>query len=58
MAAETAPKTGEGLASWVPHPLAEQLRAQAEAERRSVSQLIRLAIEDRLRTERPKERAS
>jgi hypothetical protein len=31
MAAETAPKTGEALASWVPRPLAEQLRAQAEA---------------------------
>jgi hypothetical protein len=33
----------------VPIPVAEQLNAQAELERRSVSSLIKLAIEDRLR---------
>jgi hypothetical protein len=36
----------------VPVALAEQLKAQAELERRSVSATIRLALEDRLRVAR------
>lgn len=43
------PPTGTIVQSWVPIPVAEQLNAQAELERRSVSSLIKLAIEDRLR---------
>ena len=35
--------------SVLPPDLAEQLKAQAELERRSVSQTIRLALEDRFR---------
>jgi hypothetical protein len=41
----------ERIQAWVPSSLAEQLRAQADLERRSISQTIRLAIEDRLRGE-------
>ena len=40
--------TGKVVQSWVPAHLAEQLKAQAELERRSVSSTIRLAIEARL----------
>jgi hypothetical protein len=40
--------------SWVPPELAEQLKAQSKAERRSVSAVIRIAIEDQLRLEREK----
>jgi hypothetical protein len=39
----------ERIQAWVPSTLAEQLRAQADLERRSISQTVRLAIEDRLR---------
>jgi Ribbon-helix-helix protein, copG family len=35
--------------SWVPPQLAEQLKAEADLERRSVSALIRIALEDKLR---------
>jgi hypothetical protein len=42
---------GTVVQSWVPVALAEQLKAQAELERRSVSATIRLAVEDRLRRE-------
>jgi hypothetical protein len=39
---------GEVVQSWVPPELARDLRQQAERERRSVSAVIRLAIEDAL----------
>jgi hypothetical protein len=41
--------TGTKLQTWLPISLAEQLKAQADAERRSVSGLIKLCVEDRLR---------
>jgi hypothetical protein len=47
---------GVVLQSRVPPELAEQLRAQAELERRSVSATIRILIEDRLRREIEPER--
>jgi hypothetical protein len=40
---------GTVVQSWVPVALAERLKAQAELERRSVSAVVRLAVEDRLR---------
>jgi hypothetical protein len=40
---------GTVVQSLVPVALAEQLQAQAELERRSLSATIRLALEDRLR---------
>lgn len=43
------PKGGTVLQSWVSVELAEQLKAYAEQERRSVSATIRIAIEDQLR---------
>jgi hypothetical protein len=43
--------TGTRVQTWLPQSLAEQLRAQAELERRSVSAVIRLALEDQLRRE-------
>ena len=46
---ESSGPTGTIVQSWVPIPVAEQLKAQADLERRSVSSLIKLAIEDRLR---------
>jgi hypothetical protein len=42
-------ETGVNVQSWLPPHLAEQLKAQAELERRSVSAVIRLALEDQLR---------
>jgi hypothetical protein len=48
MATET--KAGSVLQTWLPHPLDQQLRRHAEAERRSLSSTIRLAVEDQLRT--------
>jgi hypothetical protein len=42
-------ETGVNVQSWLPPDLAEQLKAQAELERRSVSAVIRLALEDQLR---------
>lgn len=50
MAIATEP-SGKVVQSWVPAELAEQLKAKAELERRSVSSTIRLAIEDRLRSD-------
>ena len=41
--------TGVVVQSWVSPALAEALKAQAQIERRSVSQTIRIALEDRLR---------
>ena len=46
-----AKESGRIVQSWVPPELAEQLKAQAELERRSVSSTIRLAIEDKLRAD-------
>lgn len=37
--------------SWVPPELAEQLKAEADLQRRSVSAVIRIAVEDQLRKE-------
>jgi Ribbon-helix-helix protein, copG family len=37
--------------TWLPADLAEQLKAQAELERRSVSSVIRIAVEDKLRSD-------
>ena len=37
------------VASWVPRSLADEIRRKAEVERRSVSSLIRNAVEDQLR---------
>jgi predicted transcriptional regulator len=47
-----ASNTGTVVQAWVSPDLARRLKAQAEAERRSVSQTIRLAVEDRLREQR------
>ena len=50
--APTAEKSsGTRVQTWLPLSLAEQVRAQADLERRSVSALIRLAVEDQLRKE-------
>jgi hypothetical protein len=43
-----AKSSGTRVQTWLPKSLAEQLRAQAELERRTVSAIVRLAIEDRL----------
>jgi hypothetical protein len=48
--APTAEKSsGTRVQTWLPVSLAEQLKAQADLERRSVSAVIRLAVEDQLR---------
>ena len=44
--------SGIRLQTWLPIGLAEQLKAQADLERRSVSAVIRLAVEDQLRRSR------
>jgi Ribbon-helix-helix protein, copG family len=41
--------SGTRVQTWLPISLAEQLKAQADLERRSVSAVIRLAVEDQLR---------
>jgi Ribbon-helix-helix protein, copG family len=41
--------TGKVVQTWIGPALAEQLKQQAEQKRRSVSALVRIAIEDRLR---------
>ena len=41
--------SGVIVQSWVPPQLAEQLKAEADLERRSVSAVIRIALEDKLR---------
>jgi hypothetical protein len=43
--------TGQVIQSWVGPELAKALKAQAELERRSVSSTIRLAIENKLRSD-------
>ena len=50
MATETR-QPGTVIESWVPPALAAQVKARAEDERRSISALIRLALEDTLRRE-------
>ena len=53
--APTAEKsTGTRVQTWLPNSLAEQLKAEAERSRRSVSNLIKVAVEDRLRGAREK----
>jgi hypothetical protein len=42
-------ESGTRVQTWLPIPLVEQLKAQADLERRSVSAVIRLAVEDQLR---------
>jgi len=49
--ATTQDSSGTVVQAWLPHPLDKELRKHAEAERRSLSSAIRLAIEDRLRTD-------
>ena len=41
--------TGTRVQTWLPNSLAEQLKAEAERSSRSVSNLIKVAVEDRLR---------
>jgi Ribbon-helix-helix protein, copG family len=41
-------ETGVNVQSWLPPDLAQQVRAKAEAEKRSISQVVRLALEDQL----------
>jgi predicted transcriptional regulator len=43
--------TGEVVQAWVSPDLARELKQLAEQERRSVSAVIRLALEDQLRKE-------
>lgn len=47
--ASTATKSGIKVQAWLPVSLAEQLKAQADLERRSVSAVVRLCVEDQLR---------
>ena len=49
MATMKTDPSGVRLQSWVPPALAAELKQHADAERRSVSQVVRLAIEDQLR---------
>ena len=47
--APTATKTsGTRVQTWLPLSLAEQVKAKADTERRSVSQVVRLALEAQL----------
>jgi hypothetical protein len=46
---ETEESSGTVAQVWLRHPLDKELRKHAEAERRSLSATIRLAIEDKLR---------
>ena len=41
------------IASWVPPTLADEIRLRAENERRSISSVIRFALEDSLRAGTP-----
>jgi hypothetical protein len=42
-------ETGQRVQAWISPDEARQVKAQADAERRSVSSWLRLAIEDQLR---------
>lgn len=46
---QTEGSTGRRVQSWVPVATAKALERHAAEERRSVSSMIRIAIEDRLR---------
>ena len=48
--------TGTRVQTWLPISLAEQLKAQADLERRSISSAIRIAVEDQLRRDEPERR--
>jgi hypothetical protein len=50
----TTTKSGQQVQTWLNPQLAEAVRREAALERRSVSGLIRLLIEDRLSDERPR----
>jgi hypothetical protein len=52
--ATTTSKRGEQIQTWLDPQLAKAVRREAALERRSVSGLIRLLIEDRLSDERPR----
>ena len=47
--AESPTSTGEVVQAWVSPDLARELKLLAEQERRSVSAVMRLAVEDQLR---------
>jgi len=49
--ARTEESTGTLVQSWVPLNLAAELNRHADADRRSVSSTIRLAIEDKMRAD-------
>jgi hypothetical protein len=44
----TRSPAGRVIQTWLSPALAEQVKQQAERERRSVSALVRIAVEDRL----------
>lgn len=46
-------KGGVVVQSWLPRSLAHELKQHAEGERRSLSSVVRLAIEDKLKERRP-----
>jgi hypothetical protein len=48
MATTSEHPSGTVIQTWLPHPLDQELRKHAEAERRSLSSTIRLAIEGNL----------
>ena len=48
MATTSTRPAGEKIQAWLPVELADRLRKQAEAERRSVSSAVRNAVEDQL----------
>jgi hypothetical protein len=52
----TAKTSGTIIQSWVPAALAVELKRRAAAERRSVSSVIRIAVEDQLRRAQEDER--
>ncbi len=43
-------RTGIIVQAWVPPSLADEIKTRAEVERRSVSAVIRLALEDQLQS--------
>jgi hypothetical protein len=52
-AVATQEKTGGRVVqTWLPHPLDQELRRHAKAERRSLSSAIRIAVEDKLKERR------
>ena len=51
MAITEEKSSGTVVQAWLPHPLDKELRKHAEAERGSLSQTIRLAVEDKLLAE-------